>query len=580
MYCRRVFLLALIAIEFGCQKKAAGPAPRYAVLRFENLSGDPSLDWIGRAASEHLSVSLSGALAGPMLKPSSMGRLAPSLGSRPATVPGISSERAAARLAGATRLIEGYIQREGTGVRITASEEDLATGKTLRTVQAVGPPGKSFPLPLLNQIAHEISPTARPFLTSSAEALHEYLEGEESSVESSQSDMEEAATLDPNFGPAWIGRIRLARLRGDQSGAERLIAEAKTHKLDPQTIAELDSEKAAIGNDPQARIEATRKLSALNPGDVVLLRSLAESEAAAGNFTAAASDWRKLAAQLTGDPLLLNSLGYARAWAGDYAGAMAAMAEYQRMRPAEANPFDSTGDIQYMEGKFGEAAASYLQAHAKDANFQRGGESYKAAWAKFKAGDKKSADSLFEQFRAIRQKASDPLLPLLNADWLYRTGREADGVAYLRNATEETQSAPLRAEAYAQLAIWDLLANDRAAAASDAAAAGPPKNAPMLIIRFATGSLASVEEWQARADRLAPGAAAAPFRRLALGFALLLDGKKDAAIPVWAEIAKETPATDFFNRAIYARLLKQPGQRPLLPDPNNVNQMAGILDKI
>ena len=42
--------------------KADEPKPRYAVVRFENLSGDPSLDWTGRAAGgETLTVSLAGA---------------------------------------------------------------------------------------------------------------------------------------------------------------------------------------------------------------------------------------------------------------------------------------------------------------------------------------------------------------------------------------------------------------------------------------------------------------------------------------------------------------------------------------
>jgi hypothetical protein len=36
------FLLFALA---GCQTKAPGPPPRYAVLRFENLSGDASLEF-------------------------------------------------------------------------------------------------------------------------------------------------------------------------------------------------------------------------------------------------------------------------------------------------------------------------------------------------------------------------------------------------------------------------------------------------------------------------------------------------------------------------------------------------------
>ncbi len=102
-------LLLLAAVtELACRKPNPGPPPRYAILRFENLSGDRSLDWTGRAAAETLSVSLAvslnGALDGPVLK------------------------RQEALQAGATRLIAGYVERSGGEVRITATEADGASG--------------------------------------------------------------------------------------------------------------------------------------------------------------------------------------------------------------------------------------------------------------------------------------------------------------------------------------------------------------------------------------------------------------------------------------------------------------------
>jgi len=576
VYFSRLWIFLPLLAEFGCKKKAHGPPPRYAVVRFENLSGDPALDWTGRAASEVLSVTLAGALDGPVLSTAAMARLGPTLGARPAAAPGISTERAAAQFAGATRIVAGYIERATGGIRIVASERDLVSGKTLGTFSARG----SVPLTALTGLGKEFTPAAKPYLTSNTSALQDYLQAMEEPVEASEGDLEKAVKLDPDFGPAWVAQVRLTRLRASPDAAATAIAEAKTHKLDPLSLAELDSETAAMSGDEAAKLAATRKVAALSPGDTVLLRTLAESESAGGEFAAAASDWKKLAELLPGDVQILNSLGYARGWAGDYAGAMAALQEYRTLRPNDANPLDSIGELQYTNRKFGEAAASWQQAYAKDPKFERGGELYKTAWAKFQTGDRKSADALFEQFRAARAKASDPFLPLLMADWLYRTGHMPDAVASLRKMVSENQQAALKSGAYTQLAIWDLIDGNRAEALKDALAAGNPNSGPAIIARFCVEPSASAEEWQTRSERLVSAPAMAQFRRTALGYALLFDGKRAAAIPVWAEIVKSSPATDFFSRAIYARLLKQPETRPLLPDPNNVNQLRALLDKL
>ena len=139
MFCRLLVLFPIALAEFSCQKKAAGPPPRYAVVRFENLSGDPSLDWAGRAASEILPVSLAGAMDGPVLNAEALKRLAPALGARPAAAPGISSERAEALLAGATRIFSGYVERAGGTIRVVTTEEDARTGKSLLVTPAEDP---------------------------------------------------------------------------------------------------------------------------------------------------------------------------------------------------------------------------------------------------------------------------------------------------------------------------------------------------------------------------------------------------------------------------------------------------------
>src|ERR1019366_5263132 len=118
---------------------------------------------------------------------------------------------------------------------------------------------------------------------------------------------------------------------------------------------------------------------------------------------------------------------------------------------------------------------------------------------------------------------------------------------------------------------------DRSQAMEDAVAAGRPSTAVVAMMRFIVEPAPSAKEREERSTRLN---APIEFRRLALGYALLLDGNREAALPVWEEIVKAAPATDFFSRAIYGRLRKLPEERPMVPEPNQVNQFAAVLDKL
>jgi Flp pilus assembly protein TadD len=542
------------------------------VLRFENLSGDPSLDWAGRAASEILSRSLAGAMSGPVLHSAALARASATLGSEPSASPGISSESGDARLAGATRTITGYVEKVGSGIRVEASERDLNTQKTVRSVAAED----STPLRAIAAITKQLSPNAQPYLTSNANAVRQYATGLETA--GADGELEQAVAADPGFGAAWAALVTRQLARGDRAAATQTIARASRYHLDDYDQATIEAASATLNNDRQARVKALRRISALSPGDTVLLRTVAQSEMDVGQFADAASDWNKLAAVLPNDANAWNLLGYSLAYSGDYTGAVKALQEYRRLDPNGANPLDSIGDVQFLFHKFPEAAASYLAANTKNPGFMNHGELYKAAWAKYHAGDKSGAESLFGQFRSAREKARDATAPLFAADWLYRTGRAADAVALLRALAQKGSAiAPL---AWSQLAIWDLLAGDRAAAARDSASAGTPQSLAVLLARFCSLPAASADQWRGRAQTMIQGNGAANLRVLALGYALVLDGKSADAIPVWQQIVEKSPATDFFLRAILERLEGQAVRQPVVPSPAEMNEFAAVLDHL
>ena len=573
-----IFLITGSFVLAACGTRPPGnaaPQPRYAVARFENLSGDPGLDWTARALSESLPVSLSGALDGPVIASSELGRNGATLGLRPAAAPGISTGRPDALLAGATRLITGYVERVAGQIRITAVEEELSTGKTLRTVTATG----ASPFAAIGQLASEFSPRARPALTSNAPALQAYATAFEVPPPAGPGFLKQAVQLDPNFGAAWVALVSLHVSHNDRPAAEEAIESASHQKLDDLSRAKLDLEAANVRNDRPGSIAAMRKIVSLNPADLPLLRALPEADTAAGDFESATSDYKKLTISFPEDVLAWNQLGYVRSYAGDYPGALAALQRYDRLRPNDANPQDSIGDLNYSFRKFKEAAANYLEAHRRQPDFEQAGDLYKAAWAKFESGDKQGADTVFAQFRTARAKSSGRVADLVAGDWLYRTGRGHEAFALLRTLVSETTSAPLRADSWAQLVVWDLIQHNRAQAAKDAIAISGTNSAPVFIARFVSLPSASVAEWENRAQAMFPPNVTA-LRQMALGYALLLDGKRGEALPVWEQIVKSTTATDLFARAVYARLQGKPINRPLVPEPNNLNQFAAILDAL
>lgn len=567
-----LFLLLITLTLAGCGQKSQAVPSRYGVVRFENLSGDPSLEWTGRAAPELLSGTLSGKMDGPVIAASALTRVEVAFGDRPAGAPGISSQRIAAQLSGVTRLISGYVEKVASGVRVTAVEDDLTSGKRIRVVSVLD----SSPMKALTGLAHAFSTGAGPYQTKNEDVFRLYCVARESPADVARADLNEAIQKDPGFGPAWEALIQYETTRGDRAGAEQLIARAREQKLDPLTAARVDFEASVLGGDQKEKLAALKRVSALSPGDTVLTQSLAETEAAVGQFAESAAEWRKLREVLTTDPNVWNQLGYTQAWSGDYPGAVKTMEGYAKMRPEDPNPLDSLGDVHYLNRKFPEAAAAYGQVCSKFPNFQTGGDFYKAAWAKFMAGDKKGAEADFAEFSKVRAKSGN--VTLISADWLYRTGHPKEAVAELRTAVSTENAPPAEKSAWAgQLAVWDLLQGDRALAAKDAEGVGAPTTPGAFLVRFVTMPSASVSEWQARGIRMLPTPAAAGLRQLAIAYALILDGKKMDAAPIFKTLSESSPATDFTLRYIAARVQGTVPRLELLPDPGSINPFLSVL---
>lgn len=571
-----VLIASLLLLPACKSKQEPGPRHLYTVLRFENLTGNPGFDWVGRAASEYLSHSVQGALDGPVIPQSTLGGLQGAQGTRPVGVPGISADWSAALSAGANRIITGTVSLPNGKLRIAAIEEDAETHKTLRTPSATGPDAVNA----LDHLAHEFSASARPFPVKSAEALRLYAQASEAPLANAVPLLSRAVTLEPGFGTAWISLIAANRVMGNRQGAEAALQPASKAVLTPLEKASLTLETALLQNDPKLRFAALSRLAENSPGDILTQRSIAQQLSAGGETRAAAAVWKLIVNYHPEDVSSWNEMAYSLAFSGDKAGALDAIAHYAKLRPEDVNALDSAADIHYLFGEFKEAAKGYLAAASKQPGFLNGGDYYKAAFATFKAGDQAAADALFEKFRSAREQAKDTdTLPLYSASWLFRTNRRPQALAALEKSIS-TAGDNLKSIYAAQLAVWLVSEGQRERASKLMTSLGPIRNAAAAMSLLLSRPSQPETAWNALADRIFPQPQAAALHDTALAYALVLDHHKAAALPVWQRAMTRNTAYDPVGFVFLALLEGKPAPYQLIPDPVQYNQFIAVVDSL
>ncbi|HTQ52879.1 MAG TPA: hypothetical protein VMI94_00370 [Bryobacteraceae bacterium] len=473
----------------GCGRRGPQVVPQVAVLRFENLSADPALEWMGRGFSEILAGELAGTLQRGVIQFPSLHAFDSSLGPRPAA-PGISTERTGALVAGANQAIYGYFSVTRGTLEATAVEEDLATQQMIRTATARGPAGGGI-FPLADALARQMG-AAESFDTRSTEALQAYAAALDASVGGHDPaavarDFAQAIAADPDFGRAWVLWLDTTMTGRDRAGADRIAAQARLHAnrfAQPQRAA-LDLDAALLRGDFRAQIQARRELARLNPANPNHHRALAETLMGVRDYTEAIVEFRRTLALRPDDLLALNSMGYAAAFSGDLPTAIRVLRGYEQLRPKEPNPLDSLGDVHFVLGHFAEAEQFYLAAHTRSPAFLNGGTLLKAAQARLMTGDIAGANALFGRYAGERRAARDPDVALQAAEWQWATGARRAAVGNLERLAAND------ARVDTQLALWWLELDDGARAAEHArkavAEATPASAAVSSLIAFLAG---------------------------------------------------------------------------------------------
>lgn len=528
MSCRAA-LAAVGLLLISCSHPASNRVvERVAILRFENLSGDPSLNWMGRAFAEIVSRDLATGPGVYAIPPSRLQNLDAALGKRPAGTPGVSSERTAALGLGADRLGYGeYWQSQGK-LQARLTIEELPGGK-MRVIAVAG----SDLFDAGDAVAGKISTQASRYGSRNEAAIEDYALGVEAGDTGTAAQQFSAAiAADADFEPPYEALAELKSRQRDTAGAAAVLNQALAHRdrMPELERAQLAFDSAGLQADAAARQQALDAWTRLTPNDPVMWRSAAETAMSRHEYKRSVEAYQKALGLQPDDAAFLNQLGYAAAYAGDLSAAQRVLQHYQGLRPADPNPLDSLGDVNLLADRPRQAENYYLQAAKKAPDFLGGGDFRKAAMARLMSGDIEGATKLEEQYLGYRMAVHDPLVDYYRAEWAWIAGKRKEAYQGLEAFAHANAGGPAAAEAYGELAVWSVALGHRRAAqdAAEKSGAGQIR----AIARFLAQSSASPDEWQARADRLFPEPAQKPLKQSALVYALLSDRHFAAASPI------------------------------------------------
>ena len=404
-----------------------------AVLYFNNLSQDQSLNWLNNGLTDMLTTNLAQVKGLDVL---STERVMSAV--ERATKDGKSLDPAhsqqVARDAGADAYITGALLKIGpTQLRLDVRAQDTSTGQILFSEKLEGQDVQSI-FGMVDRLTANIAssflpaseqpqkaPEIEQASTSNVEAYRHYQLGVEYGrrflTADSIRELEEAVRLDPQFALAALRLADQYRLQGDLRRSNELgikVAQLQS-RLPRYEQLSLQVLKVNRSRDPEADVAARQALVSEFPRSSMDRGVLAVILAAFGKGE---QSLELLKQGLALDPKnedLLNFQCYGLAMTGDLNGAIAANDSYMAVRPGDPNPLDTRGDIFFIAGRDDEAVASYRKVLALKPDFNDYLDYLKLAIV---YTDQKKPDMAHAAFQQVSQRGS----PLMR---LYAPGFEA-----------------------------------------------------------------------------------------------------------------------------------------------------------
>ena len=213
-----------------------------------------------------------------------------------------------------SQALEGYFFARDGRIMIRATVEDLRTMRAVQHIEIEGPLAGGL-LPLTNELARRVSPTARAFGTNNENAFRFYGQAmEAATAEAREHALESAIAADPAFAVGYRDQARMLAGTGAKDRALQVIQAGEQKHPNPIDGAELRYIAASISGSANDRIQALETLAHAAPSNAASFDDLGQAHFARRNFPEAVRNYQTATHLNPEEPNAWNQLGYALAW--------------------------------------------------------------------------------------------------------------------------------------------------------------------------------------------------------------------------------------------------------------------------
>lgn len=265
---------------------ATATQPRIAVARFDNRTGDASLDEFGAMVQDYLTTGLSrlpglgAVLATPLAEPEGA--------TKDRAAPAVDPARMLATQTGADTVVAGSYYLTGDTLRVQARTMDIATGKVLDAIDVVSGP-RSDPMAVADELRQRIlgalsvrvgttavNISQRALRPPRYDAYLEFIAGRElfgqGDMPGAIRHLEHASALDPEFPLPAFFAITAYRNLGAYDKAMAIVerSEVRLDRLEAKNRIFLDYARADLEGRATEALARLRELEKLMPGDLIV----------------------------------------------------------------------------------------------------------------------------------------------------------------------------------------------------------------------------------------------------------------------------------------------------------------------
>jgi tetratricopeptide (TPR) repeat protein len=434
-------------------------------------------------------------------------------------LPVLANDDSGTYLMRANDVLRTTITQRNDRLYLDAVVTDNSTQKDRRTFELESGNASGI-LRLLNELAMRLNSGASRFSTNNNRALQAYTKAASSTKPQDRVDaLNQAISIDPSFGVAYIALADIEAQTAPQA-LPSLLRAAAAHEpaFTPFDRVRMNALLAGYSHAPLLKQEAAyRGVLEVAPNDYDALVKAGSLAFLSGDAASGARYLQRALALSPGNPAIQRAFAEG-------------LFEVRRFREAEKLLVGMDNNPAILP----QLAICVLME-----------------------GDVARANAVADHFFA---SISNPdAKTIFGAVWLKLSGQSTRAINLLRTATVQQPGA--QAVAYAELSMWEMMANNFAAARQWAAKAYQADPRP--------GSIGGLAVLLASADHPADGwerqvnssflASNEPQKQLALGYGFFLGGHYAEAAEVWSKVLQQSGGTDLRARAMLAGSLTRQG---------------------